>query len=52
MKKQRVYVGFMGFEKEYDRVSTEFLLHVSRMYVVYGKQLVGIKRIFVCIFSL
>ena len=43
MRKQKrrnaVYVGFMDFEKAYDRVNREALWQVLRMYDVGGKLL-------------
>ena len=46
-KKCRVYVGFMDMEKEYDRVKRETLSQVLRMYDAGGKQLNGIKSMYV-----
>ena len=45
--KRRVYVGFIDLEKEYDRVNSEALWHVLRMYDVDDKLLSGIKIMYV-----
>ena len=42
-KKCRVYVGFKGLEKAYDRVNREALWQVLRMHDVGSKLLSGIK---------
>ena len=41
--KGKVYVGFMGLEKMYDRVNREAIEQVLRIYDVGGKLLNGIK---------
>ena len=46
-KKRRVYVDFIDLEKAYDRVHTETLCQVLRMYDVGGKVLNGIKSMYV-----
>ena len=42
-----MYVGFIDLEKAYNRVNTEALWQVLRMYDVYGKLLSGIKSMYV-----
>ena len=42
-----MYVGFIGLEKAYDRVTSEALWQVLRMYYVRGKLLSGIKSMHV-----
>ena len=42
-----MYVGFMDLEKAYDRVNSEALWHLLRMYDVCGKLLNGIKNMYV-----
>ena len=46
-RKILVYVGFMGMEKGYDRVTREALWQVLRMYYVGGTLLKGIKSIYI-----
>ena len=46
-KKCKVYVGFIGLEKVYDRVNREALWQMLRMYDVRGKLLSGIKSMYV-----
>ena len=46
-RKCRVYVGFIDLEKAYDRVNSEALWQVLRMYNVGGKLLSGIKSMYV-----
>ena len=46
-KKRRVYVGFVGLEKAYDRVNREALWQVLRMYDAGGKLLNGVNSIYV-----
>ena len=49
-RKNVKYVGFMNFEKPYDRVNREALWRMLRMYDVDGKLLNGIKKknIYIC----
>ena len=42
-----MYVGFMDSEKAYDRFKREALWQVLRMYDVGGKQLNGIKSMYI-----
>ena len=46
-KKRRVHVGFIDFEKAYDRVNREALWQVLKMYDVGGKLLSTIKSMYV-----
>ena len=46
-KKFILYVGFMDLKKTYDRVNSEALWQVLRMYDVGGKLLNGIKSMYV-----
>ena len=46
-KKCRVYEGFIDLEKEYNRINSEALWQVLRMYDVGGKLLIGIKSMYI-----
>ena len=46
-KKQRVYVGFMGLEKAYNRVKMEALWQVLKLYNMEGKLLNGVEGVYI-----